>query len=517
MPVRLAHRLGDYLQLPFVVVCNSRFQEVFRLFLNAFEELVDSTLVQDAKSAEDFAVLLRQLLRGHENTVHMLQAAGGRPAEGHAELHALLEAGLVELDAFLDQTCFTRIGNRVLAEHFLAVHEARRSTGAFGPAGELADFVGVVDPKCSPVAARRGSWDPCKVKPGALGSCQEGWDMVEARRGIDLREWEVVACVLILILSAYKILLIIQIFHTWSAEKREIASLKAFERDVEASLPEVQIEEPQDVCPVCLDDITPEQPARQLICKHCFHSACILGWFTQGGYERSKMRPRASIAHCAPPCFQELMLLNEQMKEIVRELSGSLAELCGDLYGERMEVNLEGELDTTLSFVPEHLRFILQEVLKNSFRATLDRHLPQQPPPAARLVESGSIRSVTVEVLKGTFDVTIKVSDRGEFRQPASDSRREAKGLTGVSRVLWADRQDDFQGLCGLDPASTRRLSGYGFGLPLSRVYARYFGGDIHVQSMHGYGTDVYLNVNHLGDALENDGTAKIRRVWVAS
>ncbi|CAJ1347385.1 unnamed protein product, partial [Effrenium voratum] len=151
--------------------------------------------------------------------------------EGHAELHALLE-GLVELDAFLDQTCFTRIGNRVLAEHFLAVHEARRSTG------ELADFVGVVDPKCSPV-------------------------------------------------------------------------------------------------------------------------------------------------------------------EIVRELSGSLAELCGDLYGERMEVNLEGELDTTLSFVPEHLRFILQEVLKNSFRATLDRHLPQQPPP------------VTVEVLKGTFDVTIKVSDRG--------------------------------------------------------------------------------------------------------
>ncbi|CAJ1418714.1 unnamed protein product [Effrenium voratum] len=327
MPVRLAHRLGDYLQLPFVVVCNSRFQEVFRLFLNAFEELVDSTLVQDAKSAEDFAVLLRQLLRGHENTVHMLQ-------EGHAELHALLE-GLVELDAFLDQTCFTRIGNRVLAEHFLAVHEARRSTG------ELADFVGVVDPKCSPV-------------------------------------------------------------------------------------------------------------------------------------------------------------------EIVRELSGSLAELCGDLYGERMEVNLEGELDTTLSFVPEHLRFILQEVLKNSFRATLDRHLPQQPPP------------VTVEVLKGTFDVTIKVSDRGGGMRLEELRQAWSYGYSGAKKDPDAPK-DDFQGLCGLDPASTRRLSGYGFGLPLSRVYARYFGGDIHVQSMHGYGTDVYLNVNHLGDALENDGTAKIRRVWVAS
>ncbi|CAJ1347386.1 unnamed protein product [Effrenium voratum] len=89
-------------------------------------------------------------------------------------------------------------------------------------------------------------------------------------------------------------------------------------------------------------------------------------------------------------------------------------------------------------------------------------------------------------------------------------------GYSGAKKDPDAPK-DDFQGLCGLDPASTRRLSGYGFGLPLSRVYARYFGGDIHVQSMHGYGTDVYLNVNHLGDALENDGTAKRRRVWVAS
>ena len=33
-------------------------------------------------------------------------------------------------------------GNRVLAEHFLAVHEARRSTGAFGPAGGRLVFFG---------------------------------------------------------------------------------------------------------------------------------------------------------------------------------------------------------------------------------------------------------------------------------------------------------------------------------------------------------------------------------------
>ena len=36
--------------------------------------------------------------------------------------------------------------------------------------------------------------------------------------------------------------------------------------------------------------------------------------------------------------------------------------------------------------------------------------------------------------------------------------------------------QDDFQLLCGRDAASMRQLAGYGFGLPLSRVYAQLLG-----------------------------------------
>jgi hypothetical protein len=62
-----------------------------------------------------------------------------------------------------------------------------------------------------------------------------------------------------------------------------------------------------------------------------------------------------------------------------------------------------------------------------------------------------------------------------------------------VPRV--ATLQDDTDG-----PAV---LAGYGYGLPVSRLYARYFGGDLQIISMEGYGTDAYLHLNRLGNVQE--------------
>lgn len=57
--------------------------------------------------------------------------------------------------------------------------------------------------------------------------------------------------------------------------------------------------------------------------------------------------------------------------------------------------------------------------------------------------------------------------------------------------------------------------AGYGYGLPISRLYARYFQGELTLYSLEGYGTDavIYIRVSLLNVCQEEKEDVHITRI----
>lgn len=96
-------------------------------------------------------------------------------------------------------------------------------------------------------------------------------------------------------------------------------------------------------------------------------------------------------------------------------------------------------------------------------------------------------------------DVVIKVSDEG-----GGIARSH---MPKIWSYLFTTAKPAFEGAGDEFPdsqiATDSPLAGLGYGLPTSRAYARYFGGDLNVMSMEGYGTDAFLHLSRLGNRNE--------------
>ena len=194
---------------------------------------------------------------------------------------------------------------------------------------------------------------------------------------------------------------------------------------------------------------------------------------------------------------------------------------------------------TLPSYVPVHLEYILTEILKNAFRATVEWHQrhfsPSEPiapvvitisapPPAHHVHHSARAHG---RAHPPRF-LSLRVSDRGGGVSPANMSRIFSYSFTTAGRGAAAHRDDgdDADDDCtgggpyaaqhmsggaaigaGLDPGAggggeslfaemagrgvqmgMGTIAGLGYGLPMSRLYARYFGGSLDFKSLDGWG-----------------------------
>jgi signal transduction histidine kinase len=186
----------------------------------------------------------------------------------------------------------------------------------------------------------------------------------------------------------------------------------------------------------------------------------------------------------------------------------------------RPKLIIDGEPETTFAFLPMHLEYIVTELLKNAFRASIESKsnepivvtiapeppLKQQPgdhpdiKPAPE--DLGPFKSDAIKPLDDNAPgVTIRIRDRGGGIPPEVLPNIWSYSFTTFSEDQDIPGSSGNDGLGVIATASTggSSIAGLGYGLPLSRAYAEYFGGGIAVQSLYGWGTDVYLRLKGVG------------------
>lgn len=75
------------------------------------------------------------------------------------------------------------------------------------------------------------------------------------------------------------------------------------------------------------------------------------------------------------------------------------------------------------------------------------------------------------------------------------------------STIKPSDSDNILSEMCAGHPSSSPSggpMAGWGFGLPTSCAYATYLGGSLHLLSMEGLGTDVYLRLRHIDGKKES-------------
>ncbi|KAF9346765.1 hypothetical protein BGX34_003635, partial [Mortierella sp. NVP85] len=216
--------------------------------------------------------------------------------------------------------------------------------------------------------------------------------------------------------------------------------------------------------------------------------------------------------------------------------------------------------DITTTYVEEFLHRNIYELLKNAMRATCETHLDKGAPVSLGLSSSttkaskSKLTPIKLILVDGGEDVTIKISDEGGGmalsemdkiwsyvhsggcpslrQQPSRTLNYETPKVTttttpyqplapNTSTLHKADvSMTETMSRSMLQPADSMTvmgglaseakdyldlpLSGSGHGLPLARLIARYFGGDLSLISMEGYGTDSYLSLYRDDNHLEN-------------
>ncbi|KAG0346768.1 hypothetical protein BG004_000875 [Podila humilis] len=488
LPVRLAHRIRDFQNLPFIVGTNPHIELVYDLYWHAFEKLAKVPEIKTLEENDRFCELVKGLLNDHLVVIPQL-AMGIMECSKHLPPE--------QVDKFMSKMLRSRISRRVLAEQHISL------TSNFNSPNHMVSdrgYIGIIYTHCNPrdIVERTAilAAETCRQSTG--GKMEPPKVIMDGK--IDA-EFSYIPDHIEYIL--YELLK-----NSMRFVMQRGAQLK--EKGGSGALAPIQVTVCEGATEIVFrvsdrgGGIDPEMES------HLWSYSTSPAKFANfekiskmtATVQEQMVSPSRSL-NSAPPttkAMHETFARGDTKDHHIADLEmmsqnqGSYVELPPPPRDAAMHQTRLGSPfgagETTL-LLDKH------DPPRSSFRnATASHH---EAPPSARSQPNGTCASEATTVIDPSQSKT-PTQKKGHLD---CESRHRAVAEVAKQNAKETNGHSSNRSSRHCEPLEDNAMH-LGIGLPMSRVYAEYWGGELDVFTMHGYGTDAYAKFCKFGNIYEN-------------
>lgn len=176
-------------------------------------------------------------------------------------------------------------------------------------------------------------------------------------------------------------------------------------------------------------------------------------------------------------------------KELIESSAKYVQKVCRSTYGQAPNVIITGHVDVSFPYIPTPLCYIVPEMLKNAFRATVEHH--QHSDQGLPDIE------VTISVNDDELILRIRDGGGGMSRSLLEKIFNYDFSSNELLKLPYTDFDNHLYDQLVMENHSNP-MSGYGFGVATSRAYCEYLNGSLNFETLYGIGTDVYIRLGLL-------------------
>jgi len=158
-----------------------------------------------------------------------------------------------------------------------------------------------------------------------------------------------------------------------------------------------------------------------------------------------------------------------KINDIIHKVCNEVNGISNFYYNKEIDFRIRGDENIELLYIYPYIYYILMEILKNSSVSHLINKIN---------------KPININFFSGEEDIIIKISDNG-----LGFTRSNLKDVLTYSYSTYNEDiiTEEYEII------NIPIMTGFGVGLPLSKLYCEYLGGNMHINPIDGVGTDIYI------------------------